>query len=152
MSALQDLGEELVGLNKDQLLSIPMDEDLHIAVRDAQRINSHEGRRRQLQFIGKIMRRVDTTAISAALDALRGSSRAQADELHTLERWRERLLSDESALNELAEQYSQVLNPVTLREIRTAIRMAKKERELQKPPRHYRELFQKLKTLITAQK
>lgn len=67
-TALQDLGRELAELGKERLAKVPIDEDLRDAVKDYQRFTSHEARRRQLQFIGKLMRNVDPEPIRAALD------------------------------------------------------------------------------------
>lgn len=69
--ALQKLGEDLVTLRESELLSIPLDEDLLEAVREARRIKAHGALRRQKQYIGKLMRHVDPEPINAALERLR---------------------------------------------------------------------------------
>lgn len=148
MTALQKLGEELVAQPRDRLLRVPMPDNLLDAIKEAQDIRDHEGKRRQLQYVGKLMRSVDPEPIRAALDAWKGSSKAETAALHALERWRERLLADDEALQKLTAQHTAALNPDTLRELRTAIRMARKEQKDGKPPKHFRELFQILKTII----
>ena len=67
--ALQDLGAELAELGKERLAKVPIDEDLRDAVKDYQRFTAHEAKRRQLQYIGRLMRNVDPEPIRAALDA-----------------------------------------------------------------------------------
>lgn len=92
-TALQALGERLVGLRSDQLQRLPLDERLLGAVIEAQRIHARGGRRRQLQLIGKLMRSADAAAIGRAMDALATGDRAHTERLHALEDLRHRLLT-----------------------------------------------------------
>jgi ribosome-associated protein len=143
MTALQALGAELVELGRDQLAKIELPEDLRDAVRDAQRFTQHEARRRQLQYIGRLMRDLDPAPISAALDEIKGVSAAATARLHALERMRTRLLEDENALGEIARMYP----GADLQHLRQLRRNALKEQEQAKPPRAYRELFRVLREL-----
>ncbi|MCK9284345.1 MAG: DUF615 domain-containing protein [Rhodocyclaceae bacterium] len=142
-AALQDLGEQLVALSSDRLKKMDLPENLYDAVREAQRITSHEGRRRQMQFIGKLMRSVDPAPIRAVLDEVRGVSAAATARMHRLERQRTRLLADESVLGEIARDYP----AVDLKYLRQMRRNALKEQEQGKPPRAYREIFRILRDL-----
>ncbi|VVD88069.1 MULTISPECIES: ribosome biogenesis factor YjgA [Pandoraea] len=145
--ALQDLGEELVNLAKDALARVPMPENLEQAVRECRKITAHEGRRRQLQYVGKQMRSLhesEVEAIRRALDAIKGVSKAETARLHSLERWRERLLARDEALTELLAQHPQA----DAQQLRTLIRNARREQAAQKPPKAFRELFQALKDLL----
>jgi ribosome-associated protein len=148
MTSRQVLGQELVDLPKDALARVPLPEDLEAAVLEARSISDFEGRRRQMQYIGKLMRQVDPAPIEAAMDEIRGVSHAATQRLHQLEQWRERLLKDEAALETFADRY--VHDAVVIGELRSQIRLAKKEREAAKPPRHQRALFQQLRVLIEA--
>jgi ribosome-associated protein len=150
MLALQKIGTQLVELSRDQLARMPMSDTLSDAVRHAQDISSHEGRRRQLQYIGRVMRSEDVEPLRAALAALEGTSRAQTVALHALERWRERLIDDDDALDELIERYPAAREAQRIVELRTTIRQARRERDTQRPPKHYRELFQQLKDIVEA--
>ena len=141
MHALQDIGADLVALSKDRLKQVPLDEDLRTAVELAQKINSHEGKRRQMQYIGKLMRSRDAAPIRTLLDMWSGESKAATAQLHLLERWRERLLESDEALTEFASEYPQA----ELQALRTCIRNARKEKENNKPPKAFREIFQHLK-------
>src|ERR1700704_2735016 len=102
----QELGAELVALSGERLAAIDLPEFLHDAVRAARRITSFEARRRQLQYIGKLMRKVDAEPIRARLDAWKAPSRIHTAQFKRTESWRKRLLSGgERALAELLSEY-----------------------------------------------
>jgi ribosome-associated protein len=145
-AALQDLGRELAELGKERLAKVPIDEDLRDAVKDYQRFTAHEAKRRQLQYIGRLMRNVDPEPVRAALDAFRGVSAVETARMHKLEALRTRLLEDEKTLHEIAERHP----GVDLQQLRVMRRNALKEKELNKPPRAYRELFRVLRELETG--
>ena len=134
---LQSLGVSLVTLAPAQLDAIELPEVLRAAVREAQRISSHEARRRQLQYIGKLMRAIDPEPLRAALGALAGSSAAARARHRRLEHWRERLISDDLALTEFASEHA----GADLQALRALIRNARKEIAENRPPRAQRELF-----------
>jgi len=141
---LQDLGEELVALPQDKLAAVEMPETLRDAVMEARGITSHEARRRQLQYIGKLMRKVDVEPIRAALDQWRLQS-AQGVAAHKrVEAWRERLLADDEALGQLASEYPRA----DTGQIHALVRSALKERSAGQPPRAFRQLYQALRNLI----
>lgn len=147
--ALQELGRELVEQPRERLSKLPLSEELSDAVRAAQRIRSHEARRRQLQYIGKLMRDVDPLPIRAALDKFKGVSAVANAELHRLEKLRELLLQDEAAaLTQLTHDHPQAAGE--LQHLRQLRRNALKEQQQNKPPRAYREIFQYLKHLAAA--
>jgi len=143
MHELQALGVALAELSESQLKEMRLGEDLLEALLEAKRIRSHEAKRRQMQYIGRLMREVDPAPIRSRLAELEGSS-AQATARHRrLESWRERLLGDDAALTAFAAEH-----PGTdLQALRTLIRNAKKEQKEGKPPRAYRELFRVLKEI-----
>lgn len=143
MTELQDLGEQLVALSAEQLKKIELPEDLRDAVRDAQRFTQHEARRRQLQYIGRLMRNLDAEPIRAALDDIRGVSAAANARQHALERLRARFLADEKVIGEIAATHPDA----DLQKLRQLRRNALKEQELGKPPRAFRELFRVLREL-----
>ena len=150
MTALQKLGQILVDAPRDRVRKIPMPEDVLEAILECQQITSHEGRRRQLQYVGKKMRTLDdaeVAAIQKVVDSWRGTSRAEAAALHAIERQRDRLLADDEALTELRSQHPEL----DIQHLRTLIRNARKEQAEAKPPKAYREIFQILKSLrVTA--
>ncbi|MCC8365127.1 ribosome-associated protein [Xenorhabdus sp. PB61.4] len=139
---LKKLGAELVELSKSELERIPLDEDLLAAIELAQRIK-REGRRRQLQLIGKLLRARDPEPITIALDKLKNRHNQQVVILHKLEELRDKLLESDNALEEVVTLY-----PHTDRQqLRTLVRNAKKEKAANKPPKSYRQIFQYLKEL-----
>ncbi|MEY5003234.1 MAG: hypothetical protein RL678_1043 [Pseudomonadota bacterium] len=148
MTALQKLGEALVDAPRDRVKKVPMPEDVLEAVLACQQISSHEGRRRQLQFVGKKMRTLsedEVAMIQKTVDGWRGTSKAEAAALHAIERQRERLLAEDKALTDLCSQYPSL----DVQQLRTLIRNARKEQAENKPPKAYREIFQILKSLHT---
>jgi ribosome-associated protein len=141
MHALQALGAALVALPESQLDTLSLESRLYEAVIEAKRIKSHEAKRRQMQYIGRLMREVDAEPIRERLSAIEGYS-AQASARHRrLEAWRERLLADDEALTEFAAAFP----GADLQELRALLRNARKEMKESKPPRAYRELFRFLK-------
>lgn len=145
MTALQDLGAELVELSEQRLAQIELPDNLRDAVTAARRLSKFEARRRQLQYIGKLMRCVDAEPIRAQLAAWKTSSREHTAWLHRIERWRERLLTDESALDELIGECPHA----DAQQLRVLIRNTLRERELNKPPRNFRALFQALHRILS---
>jgi ribosome-associated protein len=146
MTALQKLGEALVDAPRDRVKKVPMPEDVREAILECQQISSHEGRRRQLQFVGKKMRTLseeETAIIQKTVDGWRGTSKSEAAALHAVERQRERLLADDDALTDLCAQHP----TLNVQQLRTLIRNARKEQADNKPPKAYREIFQILKSL-----
>ncbi|TAK52740.1 MAG: DUF615 domain-containing protein [Betaproteobacteria bacterium] len=144
MHELQALGVTLLALPAAQLDALALPEALAAALREARRISSHEGRRRQLQYIGRLMRAVDAEPIRAALAAQAGrSASARARQLR-LEQWRARLLAEDAALTEFARENA----GADLQALRTLIRNARKEIAAARPPRAQRELFRMLREAI----
>lgn len=146
MEALQDLGEELILLSVDTLKKFDLPEQLLTALLDAKKITSNGAIRRQRQYIGKLMRSIDPEPILAQINILKGENDAHTAWLHRLERWRDRLIKDDSALADLMDDYT-VDDVQTLRQ---AVRNARREQAEGKPPKAYRQIFQILKTVIAG--
>ncbi|MGM0525340.1 MAG: ribosome biogenesis factor YjgA [Pseudomonadota bacterium] len=149
MDALQVTGLELVKLTDNQLKTIPLDDELHDAILLARRIqNKHEGFRRQMQFIGKLMRQRDVQPITEALDQLKGNHRKTTAYFHSIEQWRDRILSQgEEAIQELCESQP-TADPQQLRHY-----CHEHQQQLQhnKPPMASRQLFVYLRQLMSSQ-
>jgi len=144
MEELQALGEDLVELSTERIKKIDIPEDLRSAVSEARRMTRHdEAKRRQMQYIGKIMRNVDVEPIRAALALVRGESASETARLHRLERLRTELLADEKVLQAIATDYPSV----DLQHLRSLRRAALKEHEQNKAPRSFRAIYQLLKDL-----
>ncbi|MDR6742427.1 ribosome biogenesis factor YjgA [Herbaspirillum huttiense F1] len=146
MDALQKLGESLVNEPRDRVKRVPMPEDVRDAILECQQIKDHEGRRRQMQYVGKKMRTLEADEIAIiqkTIDSWHGASKAETAAMHALERRREKLLADDQALTELLNRHPDV----DVQHMRTLIRNARKEQAENKPPKAYREIFQILKQL-----
>lgn len=151
MLDLLALGKQLVELSPDQIKKLPLDEALRDAIRLAQRTTAREGRRRQIHYVGKLMRTADADAIRAQIDLWENGSRDQTRAMHRLESLRDLLLQDDEALTGLLNAYP----GMDAQQLRTLIREGRKEaahntqlQPGQEPVRkHYRALFQVLKQL-----
>jgi ribosome-associated protein len=103
---LQELGRELTVLKPAQLSELPLPDKLASAILDYQRFPSRGAKRRQLQYIGRLMRDLDVGPIEAALDDLRGQSAEAQYLFHLLERWRDRLIeSPDEAMTAFLDDY-----------------------------------------------
>ena len=144
MHALQALGEALIELTATQLSALQLPERLADAIEEAKRIPGFEARRRQMQYIGRLMRDIDASAIAAYLERL-SHDRHRGNSHHLeLERWRNRLLAEDQALTELAEA-----SPgLDMRQLRTLIRNARNEQARNQPPRASRALFRLLREIL----
>ena len=141
MTDLQKVGMELVDLSVSQIEQLLLSENLKAAILEAKRITSREAKRRQMQYVGRLMLDADAAPIRAQLEAITGSN-AQATAAHRrLEAWREKLLADDSALTDFAAAFP----GSDLQALRTLIRNVRKEKTEGKPPRAYRDLFRLIK-------
>ena len=142
--ALQALGQELAELPAKRLAEVAMPDALRAAIADYLRTKSHEGRRRQLQFVGKQMRFADPAPLREAVDAYKLGSAKDTLALHEAEAWRDRLLADDAALNGWVAAYPHS----DLQRLRSLVRAARKDGLAplgQRNGRAYRELFQFIK-------
>ncbi len=147
VEALQDLGKRLVGVGNDRLKKLDIPESLLDAVLEAKRITSHGALRRQMQYIGKLMRDVDTDPIQEMLDELDGISNKANARFHALEKLRDRVIEDEAVITTLKNDHPDL----DVSALRTLRRNAIKEQTEQKPPKAYRAIFQLLKNLETPE-
>jgi len=142
--ALQSLGERLVELTPPKLALVPLPERLREAVEMAQRTRSHEGRRRQLQYIGRLMREADAEAIAQALAADSEHHRGVVTAMHAAERWRDGLIDASLDLTVFIDRYpGGAAAPLA-----ALVSSARREREAGKPPRQARLLYRELHRII----
>ena len=152
---LQKLGEDLLTLRAGLFERLKLSEKLSDAVIEAKRITNFEGKRRQMQFIGKLMRLQEPEthdAIRAALVEQHSGSAAETMALHQAEQWRDQLVNDANALDPWLKAY-----PTTdIQQLRALIRQARKDAVPEKPgeaPRHgraFREIFQLVREQMTG--
>lgn len=151
MHVLLDLGKELVKLSPEKLKQLPLSEKLFDAIGDARRNTSREGRRRQIHYVGKLMRSADAVAIRRQIDIWQHGARAETQAMHRLETLRDVLIKDDDALTGFLQEYPNS----DVQQLRALIRAARKEaghnaaldpgRDPQR--KHYRALYQALKLI-----
>lgn len=147
--AVFDLAERLVALSDAQLAQLPLDDELRDEVEKTRRITRQIARKRQIQYLAKVMRRREDElpALRAALDHDREVSRRETAELHRLEEWRDRLTDEgDEALAELLKRFPSA----DRQHLRQLARQAKVERHDNRPPHAFRELFRELRELFDA--
>ena len=157
---LQKLGESLLNLRADLMAKVDLPDKLVEAVAEAKRITNFEGKRRQMQFIGKLMRKLDEDTVEGVRAALLEQSQGSAQEtlqLHLAEQWRDRLIADDSACGEWLQNF-----PVTdSQQLRALIRQARKDAPAvsaatvsqglaPRQSRAYREIFQLVRAELSS--
>lgn len=143
--ALQELGEELLALRRDSLTRLPLPEELREAIAQAKRMHQRGALRRQRQFIGKLMRKIDAAPIREALEKLRAPDLRQTRLLHAAEAWRDRLLREgDRTIGELLAEFP----AADTQRVRQLLRQAQRERQRGAAPRAARELFRYLRALF----
>ncbi|MEW6038592.1 MAG: ribosome biogenesis factor YjgA [Pseudomonadota bacterium] len=144
-AVLLELGRELVLLPQETLNRLTLPEQVAEAVRLGRTISAHGALKRQIKYIGKLLRQIDSGPIRSALDDIKSDSVEAARRQHRIERWRDRLIAEgDEGVNALAGEF-----PGADRQLlRKLVRGAREEREQAKPPRHARQLFQEIRRLL----
>lgn len=150
---LQTLGEEVSRLSDERLERLELPDALRDAILELRRTRSHEGRRRQLQYVGKLMRGADEDRLREAVAESQIGSARETLQLHEAERWRDELVADDDALTRFAAQHPDA----DLQQLRALIRQARKDTPTEGPPgaaprhgRAYREIFKTVKAALAA--
>jgi ribosome-associated protein len=145
--AQQALGVRLTELPKDRLLKLNLPEDVVTAILDTKKITANGAIRRHRQYLGRLMREIDTAPITEQLARWEGKHTAENAYFHGLERWRDRLINDANALSEFM-----ALHPATdSQQLRALIRNAQKEQAADKPPKSSREIFKLLREITSPE-
>ena len=147
---LQKLGEEVAALSDERLARLELPDALREAIMTLRKTRSHEGRRRQMQYVGKRMRSADEATLREAVsEAAVGSARATLV-LHEVERWRDALIADDDALTRWLAEHPET----DTQQLRSLVRAARRDTAALGPearqPRSSRELFQFIKPMITV--
>ena len=145
MHALQELGETLAGLPAETLARLDLPEGLREAIGEVRQISQRGALRRQRQYIGRLMREVDADTIRRQLEMFDSGSAKETAILHRTERWRERLLADEDAVQEFVSEHPQL----DVQKLRTLLRNSRREAAADRPPRSFRELFRLIRACVT---
>ncbi len=149
MLALQDMGHTLFRLPPEVLKKFDLPEELRTALMEAQKISpsKHGGRKRQLQYIGKLMRQIDTAPIVAQLESFYAPSKKQTALLHLAEHWRHRLVNEPDSLALFLNEFPAAEQS----RFEKYICAARAEQLSGKPPKHYRLIYQEIHRLILQQ-
>ena len=146
MLARQDLAKTLSELSSDAIKSLPVDDRLKEKLLETEKIKTFGAIKRHTLFLGKLMRAYDDEEIAAIqerLDAIQGVNKAEIAKFHFLERLRDELVQSDDRLTQFIRDHPEI----DVQTLRTLIRNARKEKEQNKPPKSFREIFQLLKTL-----
>ena len=144
MTALQELGERLIELSNEQVREIAIPRELEEALLLAKTLKSHGGRRRQMQYIGVLMRRIDSEPIRHALDEIDGGQKRKAHEFHQIEQLRDNLIEgSDAAFEEIAGRFPDA----DIQKIRQLVRSSQKEKKEGRPPKQSRLLFKYLREI-----
>jgi len=145
--AQQALGVRLTELSKDKLLKLNLPEEVFEAVLESRKITANGAIRRHRQYLGRLMREIDTAPIVEQLARWDGKHTAENAYFHGLERWRDRLINDSNAMSEFMALHASTDS----QQLRTLIRNAQKELAANKPPKSSRELFKLLREITSAE-
>lgn len=153
MTELQELGEALLEMPPKRVADLDLGERLHDAITAARRITAHEGRRRQLQLLGKLMRGIDPEPIREAVTAFRLGHARNALALHQVETWRSELIASDDAITRWMREYPDT----DVQQLRQLVRAARRDvqpeagaGQAQRQQRAHRELFQWLRPVLEA--
>ena len=144
LQALQDLGKEMTKLGAETLNKIPLPEDVREAIDEYAKMRSFGAQRRQLQLIGKRMNGLDPVKVRAAIDMATGESKAAVAAHHRAERLRDKLIAEDAFLTDFIKEFPDV----NVQSVRQIIRAARKEAQLNKPPKSARELYRLIHQLV----
>jgi ribosome-associated protein len=144
--ALQTLGASLLEMSDERLGALPLPARVIEAIQLAREIRAREGKRRQIQYIGRLMRDVDQAALQQALESQPQQHRLEVALMHATEQWRARLMQDEQARLDWCERY-----PHTRETVVRLITQARQELAGGAPGRRFRELFRLVRDTLTEQ-
>lgn len=145
--AQQALGVRLCALSKEKLLKLDLPESVYAAVVESKKITANGAIRRHRQYLGRLMREIDTAPIEEQLAKWDGKNQEENAKFHQLERWRERMIKDMKVLDEFIALYPQT----DIQQMRTLIRNAQKEMLANKPPKSSREIFKLLREITESE-
>jgi ribosome-associated protein len=140
---LQDIGKQLIEQKQSMLDKLNLTPDLMDAIQEHKRLKQREAKRRHMQYIGKLMRDVDAESIQQALEKNKAGSDQQISHLHSVERWRDRLIEQDDAITDFLNEFQ-----ADAQQLRQLVRNARKDQKEQKNRGHSKKLFQWLKDTI----
>lgn len=149
--AVRGLGEQLAALGPGELATVPLADEVLSAIHELQRIKARGARKRQVGFLAKRLRQHDLEPIEAALEKIRQSARANTQNLHLVEQWRDRLVGDtEESPKDALTAFLHENVDADRQELRALQRKALEERKHDKPPAAARKLFKTIRDILNA--
>ena len=143
--AMQELGEKMIALNKEELAEIHMDDELRRAIEEAQRMKSHGALKRQKQYIGKVMRSLNDETLAEQLNRILHKHDIYSAEFKRMEKWRDSIIEEgDNGINTFIEHYPNA----DRNHLRQLVRNAVKEKKQNKPPASYRQIFKYIREVI----
>lgn len=142
MHTLTAIGKTIVEMSPADTKKIPLDDELLGAIESARTMRMG-ALKRQIQYIGKLLRKRETEDIEKAVNDILTAKNSAGRSFKQLEQWRERLIEDNNALTEFCEKHPQA----DIQRLRQLIRHSQKERSQNKPPKYFRQLFQEIKII-----
>jgi ribosome-associated protein len=144
MAALQELGEQLLKLSPEQLNELKIPDEIQESLALCRDLKSHSARRRQIKYIGGLMRRIDPEPLRKVVFSLEKSEKGKTAKFHQIESMRDNLIEgSDSALEEIIGLFPDA----DLQKLRQLVRSARKEQKENKAPKHSRSLFRYLREL-----
>jgi ribosome-associated protein len=147
MLDIQDVGKALTKLSNEELARMTLPENLREAVVAARKFTKHEAIRRQLQYIGRIMRDLDVAPIAEQIAAIHAPSKRDTALFHRAEQWRTDLMKDPKAMERFLKEFPEA----NTRRLQALADAANAERDADRAPKFYRELFHAINTLLQEQ-
>ncbi len=141
---IQAFGKKICALSIDEINSFNFEEDILIAIKEYKSIKSNVAKKRQTQYLGKLLRATDLTNAYFQMQQLENNSKIEMRDNHKIETWRTRLMSDKDALTELINQHP----TIDIQKIRRLINNSSREQKESKPPKSFRLIFKYLKEHI----
>ena len=140
----QALGRYISEMGADEIKRFNFPQNIQQAINDLKAIKSNSAKKRQVQYLGKLLRAIDLTEAYIVMEQLRTNSQKGIQLDHYIEKWRDKLISDKEAITEFISMYSSSENQT----VRQLIQNSIKEKALNKPPKSYRQLFQVIKAIV----
>lgn len=141
---LQFLGLKLCNLSISKLKTLNLPSNLFEAILAMQKITSNGAKRRQSQYIGKLMRNFDVSELNTIMTIWDQQELTEKQHSHTIESWRKRLVEDPGSINDFLIKFPTEEKLILLNTIKEAV----EEKTQDKQPRYNRELYKLVKKII----
>ena len=143
---IQDFGRKISGLTINNIEAFKFPSNIYDATIDLKNLKSNSAKKRQVQYLGKLLREIDLTNAFLVMKQLEVSSQKEIQRNHIIEGWRDKLLSNNDSITEFIDEYPKI----DRQSLRQTVSNAQKEKKDNKPPKHSRQLFKLIKDIVMA--